>query len=121
AASIRMQALTEMRIRRVLTPEQIRTLKELRALAQQMRRGQRLETRANDTRSQPNQGNGLMPPHPPPHPPPPPPPHPPNSAPAAPAHSKRDWYRYRQPPHTSNDKRLGLLTIALDALCSFCA
>ena len=61
AASIRMQALTEMRIRRVLTPEQIRTLKELRALAQQIRRGQRLETRANDTRSQPNQGNGIMP------------------------------------------------------------
>src|SRR2546426_6055559 len=46
AAAIRLRALTETRIRRVLTLEQINTLRQLRAQAQQARREQRLENRA---------------------------------------------------------------------------
>ena len=46
-ASIRLRALTEIRIRRVLTLEQINTLRQLRA---QSRREQRQENRAQDRR-----------------------------------------------------------------------
>ena len=67
AASIRLRALTETRIRRVLTPEQINTLRQLRAQAQQIRE-QRLENRADDVRGRgvngrglPNQRNGILP------------------------------------------------------------
>lgn len=45
AAAIRLRALNETRIRRVLTLEQINTLRQLRAQAQQARREQRLENR----------------------------------------------------------------------------
>jgi Spy/CpxP family protein refolding chaperone len=68
AASIRLRALTETRIRRVLTPEQVNTLRQLRAQAQQLKREQRLENRANDVRGRgvngrgfPNQRNGMLP------------------------------------------------------------
>ena len=62
-ASIRLRALTEIRIRRVLTPEQLKTLRVLRAQAQQIRREQRLENRANNVpgRGLPNQRNAIMP------------------------------------------------------------
>ena len=68
AASIRLRAVTESRIRRVLTPEQVKTLRELRAQAQQARREQRLENQANGARKPaatgrvlPNSGNGIAP------------------------------------------------------------
>ncbi|MCU1264801.1 MAG: hypothetical protein JWM21_1119 [Acidobacteria bacterium] len=66
AASIRLRALTETRIRRVLTPEQVKTLRQLRAQAQLLRREQRLENRANEGRGMngralPNQRNGILP------------------------------------------------------------
>lgn len=67
AASIRLRALTETRIRRVLTPEQNKTLRILRAQAQLLRREQRLENRANNVergvngRGLPNQRNGILP------------------------------------------------------------
>ena len=63
-AMIRLRALTETRIRKVLTPEQINTLRLLRA---QSRREQRQENRAqdrrpaNDARPLPNQRNGMIP------------------------------------------------------------
>jgi Spy/CpxP family protein refolding chaperone len=67
-ASIRLRALTETRIRRVLTPEQLNTLRQLRAQAQQLRKEQRLDDRANDVRGRgvngrplPNQRNGILP------------------------------------------------------------
>ena len=61
AAQIRLQALGEFRLRRVLTPEQLRTLKDIRATMAQDRREQRRENRANDGRALPNQRNGIMP------------------------------------------------------------
>lgn len=63
AASIRLRALTETKIRRVLTPEQLKTLGVLRAQAQQLKREQRLENRANDGRGRgfPNQRNTIAP------------------------------------------------------------
>jgi len=67
-ASIRLRALTETRIRRVLTPEQVKTLRQLRAQAQILRREQRLENGANEGRGRgvngrglPNQRNGILP------------------------------------------------------------
>jgi len=68
AAQIRMQASMESRIRRVLTPEQARTLRLLRAQAQQIRRGQRLENQNNNAKGSPAnarpvsaQRNGMAP------------------------------------------------------------
>ena len=67
AASIRLRALNETRIRRVLTPEQVNKLKQLLAQAQQLKREQRRENRANDRgrgvngRGFPNQRNGILP------------------------------------------------------------
>jgi Spy/CpxP family protein refolding chaperone len=67
-ASIRLRALTEIRILRVLTPEQLKTLRELRAALAEQIREQRLENRANDVRGRgvngrglPNQRNGILP------------------------------------------------------------
>jgi Spy/CpxP family protein refolding chaperone len=63
-ALIRLRALTETRIRKVLTMEQINTLRELRA---QSRREQRQENRAEqgrpatNRRPLPNQRNGMNP------------------------------------------------------------
>jgi Spy/CpxP family protein refolding chaperone len=63
-ATIRLRVLTEVRIRRVLTVEQINTLRQLRA---QARREQRQENRdqnrrpAANGRPLPNQGNGMTP------------------------------------------------------------
>ena len=62
-AAIRLRALTEIRIRRVFTPEQINMLRRLRALS---RREQRQENRAQDrnpgnVRPLPNQRNGMTP------------------------------------------------------------
>ncbi|SRR6266496_1333972 len=66
AASIRMRVLTEVRIRRVLTPEQLATLRSLRLQAAGARREQRLENgpaRQGSAGSRPasNQRNGLAP------------------------------------------------------------
>ena len=61
SASIRLRALTESRIRRVLTVEQVKTLRGLRAQAQQFRREQRLENQANPLRRRAlNQRNGVI-------------------------------------------------------------
>jgi Spy/CpxP family protein refolding chaperone len=59
AAATRMRVLTEVRIRRVLTPEQINTWRSLRQQAAQARREQRLENQR--TAPLPNQRNGLAP------------------------------------------------------------
>jgi Spy/CpxP family protein refolding chaperone len=66
AAAIRMRAVTEIKIRRVLTPEQLRTLRQLRLEVQRARQEQRLENRANQRggangRPLPNQRNGAGP------------------------------------------------------------
>ncbi len=69
AASIRLRALTETRIRRVLTPEQVKTLRELRLQVQMQRREQRIENRAdnvpgrnmNGRQRLPGQRNGVFP------------------------------------------------------------
>jgi Spy/CpxP family protein refolding chaperone len=66
AASTRMRVLTEVRIRRVLTPEQQATLRSLRLQAAGARREQRLENRparqgVDGTRPAANQRNGLAP------------------------------------------------------------
>jgi periplasmic protein CpxP/Spy len=67
AALIRLQALTESRIRRVLTPEQIKTLRVLREQAQQAHREQRIENRngakepAANRRALRAQRNGIPP------------------------------------------------------------
>jgi Spy/CpxP family protein refolding chaperone len=69
AAQTRMRALAEVRIRRVLTPEQIVTLRQLRAQAQEQRREQRLGNQGNqgpgrmrpNGRGLQNQRNGMMP------------------------------------------------------------
>lgn len=69
AAALRMQAITEVKIRRVLTLEQLDRLRQLRLDAQRARE-RRLETRgnpgnprirANGRRPLPNQGNGVGP------------------------------------------------------------
>lgn len=68
AASLRLRVITEAKIRRVLTPEQVNTLRRLRAQLEQSRREQRLENRANqgrdpnaNRRALPNRRNGIMP------------------------------------------------------------
>ena len=61
AASLRLQSLTAARIRRVLTPEQVQKLKELLLAAEQNRREQRLENRAEGRQNLPNQQNGILP------------------------------------------------------------
>jgi Spy/CpxP family protein refolding chaperone len=61
AASIRLRAITQTRIRRVLTVEQVRTLRQLQAEAQQNRREQRIENRAEKRQANPNQRNGIVP------------------------------------------------------------
>jgi Spy/CpxP family protein refolding chaperone len=63
AAFIRLKALTELRVRRVFTPEQIAMLRQLRA---QSRREQRQENRAQgrpavNGRQLPNQRNSVAP------------------------------------------------------------
>jgi Spy/CpxP family protein refolding chaperone len=66
SASLRMQAITEIRIRRVLTLEQLLRLRQLRLQAQRARE-QRLETggnpgnQRNGVRQPPNQRNGVGP------------------------------------------------------------
>lgn len=65
-AVVRMQALREVRIRRVLTPEQQAKLRELRLRARENDtvRQQRLRDRRNEGRrgrNLPNQGNGVAP------------------------------------------------------------
>ena len=61
SASIRLRALTESRIRRVLTVDQVKTLRALRAQAQGLRREQRLENQANPLRRRAlNQRNGVI-------------------------------------------------------------
>lgn len=67
AASTRMRVLTEVRIRRVLTPEQLITLRLLRQQAADSRRAQRLENQRqnrpliNGPRQFSNQSNGVPP------------------------------------------------------------
>jgi len=67
AAATRMRVLTEVRIRRVLTPEQVNTWRLLRQQAAQTRREQRLESQKSnppetDKGGQlPGQQNGLAP------------------------------------------------------------
>ena len=66
AASIRMRVLTEVRIRRVLTPDQLATLRSLRLQAAGSRREQRLENQkparqGAEGRPAGNQRNGLAP------------------------------------------------------------
>lgn len=65
-AVVRMQSLREVRIRRVLTPEQQAKLRELRLKAREAEtvRQQRLRDRINEGRrgrNLPNQGNGVAP------------------------------------------------------------
>lgn len=64
AASIRLQAVTEAKIRRVLNPEQLRILRELRAQAQDARRERQLQEGGNGLRGRGlrNQRNGILPP-----------------------------------------------------------
>lgn len=68
AASMRMRVLTEVRVRRVLTPEQLTTLRTLRQNAREFRRRRQLDN--NDGRRRegvdrqgglPNQRNGIAP------------------------------------------------------------
>lgn len=61
AASLRLRALNETRIRRILTPEQVNKLKQLLAQAQQLRREQRLEDRGVNGRGLQKQRNGILP------------------------------------------------------------
>lgn len=68
AASMRMRVLTEVKVRRVLTPEQLSTLRNLRQNARELRRERQQENRDNrsrqdgiDRRGLPNQRNGLAP------------------------------------------------------------
>lgn len=42
AAQVRLQALTELNVRRILTPEQLETFRQLRRRAEEMRRNRRL-------------------------------------------------------------------------------
>jgi protein CpxP len=66
AAALRLRVITQARIRRVLTPEQVNTLRRLQAQLEQSRREERLENRANqggnpnaNRRALGNQGNGI--------------------------------------------------------------
>ena len=52
AAQVRLQAMTELGVRRILTPEQIQTFRTLRMQAERQRRNRRLQENAN--RSQEN-------------------------------------------------------------------
>ncbi len=67
AASMRMRVLTEVRVRRVLTPEQLTTLRTLRQNARLLRRERQLENDENrrrdafQRRGLRNQQNGLAP------------------------------------------------------------
>src|SRR6266404_2205809 len=67
AAATRMRVLTEVRIRRVLTPEQVNTWRLLRQQAAQTRREQRLESQKSNRPETdragplPGQQNGLAP------------------------------------------------------------
>ncbi len=67
AAATRMRVLTEVRIRRVLTPEQVNTWRLLRQQAAQTRREQRLESQKSNRPETdkagplPSQQNGLAP------------------------------------------------------------
>ena len=65
AAATRMRVLTEVRIRRVLTPEQLVTLRLLRQQAGALRREQRMENqkpgRQGNDGIRPNQRNGMGP------------------------------------------------------------
>src|SRR6267378_3025080 len=65
AAAIRMRVLTEVRIRRVLTPEQLVTLRLLRQQAEAVRREQRMENQRPRGQGvdgvRPNQRNGMGP------------------------------------------------------------
>jgi Spy/CpxP family protein refolding chaperone len=67
AAATRMRVLTELRIRRVLTPEQVTTWRSLLQQAAQARREQRLENQrlnrpeTNNAVPLPSQQNGLAP------------------------------------------------------------
>jgi Spy/CpxP family protein refolding chaperone len=72
AASMRMRVLSEVRIRRVLTPEQLSTLRILRQNARDFRRGRQMDNRDDGRRRESiegqrglqNQRNGLAPPFP---------------------------------------------------------
>jgi len=65
AAATRMRVLTEVRIRRVLTPAQVNTWRSLRQQAAEIRREQRLENQrrqgVNGAEPLPNQRNALGP------------------------------------------------------------
>jgi Spy/CpxP family protein refolding chaperone len=68
AAAVRMRALMQTRIRRVLTLEQANTLRQLQAKAQEAKKEQRQESRANESKAPavnrrplPNQRNGIAP------------------------------------------------------------
>jgi periplasmic protein CpxP/Spy len=67
AAAMRMRILTEVRIRRVLTPEQRNLLRALRQQANQLRRERQLDNpderlrRREERRSLQNQRNGIAP------------------------------------------------------------
>ena len=62
AAQIRMRAMTELRIRSVLTPEQIRVWRALRAARQNLRRQMNnANAGGRDTQRLPNQRNGIAP------------------------------------------------------------
>jgi Spy/CpxP family protein refolding chaperone len=70
-AAMRMRVLSEVRIRRVLTPEQLTTLRTLRQNARSIRRERQRENlemrrqeRVDRQRGLPNQRNGLGPPFP---------------------------------------------------------
>jgi Spy/CpxP family protein refolding chaperone len=62
AAAIRMQAAVQAKIRRVLTPEQLQTLRGLLLEQAKLQRQRRLENNANDRRRNlPNERNGMLP------------------------------------------------------------
>src|SRR6266496_2361496 len=63
AAQIRMRALTELRIRSVLTPDQLRTWREIRTRSQSLRRqlNNPDSGRRDAQRNLPNQRNGISP------------------------------------------------------------
>jgi Spy/CpxP family protein refolding chaperone len=66
AAATRMRVLTEVRIRRVLTPEQVITLRSLRQQAAEAKRELKLDNRRNGQRVEggrplPDQRNGMTP------------------------------------------------------------
>ncbi len=66
-AAMRMRVLTEVRVRRVLTPEQLTTLRALRQNARALRRERQLENSENRRRERierkglPTQRNGIAP------------------------------------------------------------